>query len=68
MVKNVTGKDSLGCKDHETVQLKILREVRQIAESKVWTSGGKLSAYSGTYLVGSHGMLPWRAKGTRRTS
>lgn len=49
-------KDVLGCKDHENMQFKILREVRQISESQVWTSGEQTSAYSGTSLIGSHGI------------
>ena len=66
MVKNVKVKDSLGCKDHETVQFKILRSE---AYSRIPSLDfRRADFYLFRDLLGRIWRAPWRAKGTRRTS
>lgn len=63
MVRNVKVKDSLGCRDHETVHFLILSEVRKKAESQVWTSREQIPFNSGTTWLDPMGHFPGGQRG-----
>lgn len=63
---NVVLQGSLGCSDHEIVELEMLRAVRR-AQSKLRALDFRI-ADSGLFrnlLVESHGIEPWREEGPK---
>lgn len=62
-VKDVKMERSLGCSDHETVKLSILREVTKIkSRIKSLNLREQVLGCSGICLAKSHGRLLWRPR------
>ncbi|GAB0177908.1 hypothetical protein GRJ2_000256100 [Grus japonensis] len=66
LVGDVRLKGSLGCRDHEMVEFRILRAAGGHAASSLpWTSGEQTLGSSGICLVEYHGTKPWKEEGPK---
>lgn len=68
LVSNMKFKGSLGCRDHDIMDFKILRMSKkvQVASLLLWISGEQTFPLAGNCLARWHGVVPWKEEGSKK--